>query len=340
MFGKPGTSFQDYQLIQTLAVGGMARIHLAKKKHSSQTVVLKLLHTYLVTEPNVLSMFFDEIRLLEQLHSPHIPRMLHATSLQPKQTLEDLVDACLQGDENAHPFIALEYVPGCDLAHLMKKCFKKGRGFPIPIAVDFALQLLKALHDLHNARTPDGRPLSLVHRDFSPPNILVGVTGKIKVTDFGISLHSCMARQTTGTDPKGKFSYIAPELQQGLSIDQRADLFSWGAIFWEMLMGQRLFLAATPEKTLLQVKEMPIPDLREQLPELPQALCVLIQKALLRDREQRYHNAEEIIVELESLRKQNHLISAESDISNFIKQNDGITYPPLPKYDDKNSSRR
>src|SRR5262249_39328199 len=144
---------------------------------------------------------------------------------------------------------------------------------------------LQYAHDLTDA---EGTLLGIVHRDMSPPNVLISKRGEIKIVDFGLAK---AAMQVEKTDPgvvKGKFSYLAPETAMGKEADPQADIFAVGIMLWEMLAGRRLFLGDSDYQTVKLVQQANIPSLRKLNSAVPDALEAVIMKALARDKAQRY----------------------------------------------------
>lgn len=264
-----------YTLGPLLDKGGVAEIYKATSLGDpTHQVAVKILRPLLSLDDQIQAMFEDEICVCLQLSHPHVVRSLH-------------------GETHTRPaYLVMEYIPGCNLSQFHTWLQQQDAPPPWELAYTISKAIVHALHYLHNARSQQDEPLHLIHRDLSPPNVLLGHNGDVKLTDFGIAIYQDMSRQTAGKDPKGRFSYIAPETLQGISIDQRADLFSWGIITWELLTGHRLFEASTPEETLKLLGDAPILPPRSFNASIPQAFEDIVMCALQRKREERYPTAQ------------------------------------------------
>lgn len=251
--------------------GGVAELYLATPTApQSPQVVIKILRPFMALDEDLAAMFRDEIVLFQTLDHPHVVRYL-------------------EGNTRSRPaYLVMEYVEGCNLARFHEWLQEQPAPPSWSIAATIAAGLIEGLHYLHEAKDQQGQGLGLIHRDLTPPNVLLGLNGAVKLTDFGISIYRNMSRSTQGKDPKGRFSYLAPEMLRGVAIDQRADIFSWGVIIWELLTGQRLFQSTNPEQTLQQVGSAPILPPSALQSDVPAALEAIVMKALTRDREQRY----------------------------------------------------
>jgi serine/threonine-protein kinase len=193
-----------------------------------------------------------------------------------------------------HTFAVLEYVEGTDLARLRDALLVRGERFTRADAVHIACELCKGLDHLHHIKDKNGRALGMVHRDVTPPNVLLGIDGAVKLCDFGL-LKADAAR--TRTEPgliKGKFSYLAPEVVNGKPADPRVDLFSVGILLWEMLAMRRLFHAKTDYDTVQLVAKAEIPPLAQHAADPDPVLEEIIRKALARDPDHRYRSAEDM----------------------------------------------
>src|SRR5262249_54462193 len=129
-------------------------------------------------------------------------------------------------------------------------------------------EICEALEHAHVSRGPDGKPMSLVHRDVSPSNVLVSRAGEVKLTDFGIAKRA-EQDATQGGAVRGKFAYISPEQARNEPLDPRSDVFSVGVLMWEMLGNRRLFSQLDDLSALRAVREASVPRLTEVDPKLP-----------------------------------------------------------------------
>lgn len=190
-------------------------------------------------------------------------------------------------------FIVMEYVEGTDLESIIESLGQRDAQLDPAEAAFIGLEVCKGLVHAHEQTNAEGEPLDIVHRDISPPNILVSRDGEVKITDFGLA----KARtQVDLTDPgvvKGKFGYLSPEAADGEEVDARTDLFAVGIILWEMLTGERLFLGENDYETLEQVRKTEIPTFEATgRIDVPESLAQIVYRALERQPNQRYQTAQ------------------------------------------------
>jgi serine/threonine protein kinase len=192
-------------------------------------------------------------------------------------------------------YIAMEYVNGRDLGATLRRARKKGLCLPVPHTVFIAIELLKGLEYAHQRQVMrGGRPvaLNIIHRDVSPPNILLSFQGEVKLTDFGIARASLKAMETVSGIVKGRFDYMSPEQAAGSKdLDQRSDLFSVGVVLYEMLTGHHPFRTDNEIGTIERVRTGKYTPVSQRNPEVPFTLETIVDRALQVDREDRYPSA-------------------------------------------------
>ncbi|MSQ00270.1 MAG: tetratricopeptide repeat protein [Myxococcales bacterium] len=274
-------SFGDYQLLERIAVGGMAEVYLARSfgvEGFEKRLVIKKIAPELAKNPRFVQMFVHEAKLSVALNHTNIVQVF------------DL------GKVGNDPYMAMEYIHGRDLTQTLRVLRRGGGRIDVGLAVYIAGKTLRGLGYAHSRTTPDGRPLQIVHRDVSPHNIVVSFEGAIKLVDFGIA--RLVGESLGNADPAqagrpggGKFAYMSPEQARGEPVDGRSDLFSLGVVLYEMLAGKRLFSNDDPDEKLRQVIDCVIPDLRPLHPDVPDELWALLQKALSKDPADRYQDA-------------------------------------------------
>ncbi len=172
---------------------------------------------------------------------------------------------------------------------------------PVPVAARLMIDLLSGLHAAHELHDAQGAPLHIVHRDVSPQNVLVGVDGVARITDFGIAKAEARATVTREGQVKGKMSYMAPEQVSSSNVTRRADIYAAGVVFWETLTGRRLFRADSDAETLNLVLHGVVPGPSAVAPDEPPEVDAIVRKALERDPEKRFATAEEFAEALENL---------------------------------------
>jgi eukaryotic-like serine/threonine-protein kinase len=279
-------SFGRYRILGILKDGGMGRLSLAVMtgvQDFRRIVVLKQILPHLAESDSVLKMFMNEARLAARLDHPSI---IHIFEL---------------GQHKKQYFMSMEYLPGEDLSRVVKKCWKKKKKLPVPVALTVARNVAEALHHAHEMVNDDGRPAGLVHRDVSPSNVVMTYYGATKLLDFGVAKATALqgANQTQVGTFKGKYGYASPEQVRGESIDARSDIFALGTVMWEMLALRRLFRRQSDAATIRAVEEAAVPSLCQLHPEIPEVLDRIVARALAREKEDRFQSAGEMADALE-----------------------------------------
>jgi serine/threonine protein kinase len=276
--------FDRYDLLKKLALGGMAEIYLAKQsglEGFEKVVVLKRILGHLAQDEEFVSMFLDEARIAAKLSHPNIVQIY------------DL------GKADGTHYIAMEYVSGRNVQHIIAKQQERGEPIPVEHACRVIAGVCDGLYYAHSRSDYDGTPLNIVHRDISPQNVLVSFAGGVKVVDFGIAKASTQLAQTRAGVLKGKYAYMSPEQVRGAKVDHRSDLFAVGLVFYEMLTGTRAFERDSSLKTLKAiVQEKPL-NPRELNPEVPMEVVKLLSKALEKNPDRRYRTAQEMQLAIE-----------------------------------------
>ncbi len=191
-------------------------------------------------------------------------------------------------------FIVMEYVDGANLKGIAESVKKQGKDFPVQAAAWVAHEICKGLSYAHELTDQNGMPMNLVHRDMSPPNVLVTKYGEVKIVDFGLAKASSQLEKSEPRIIKGKFSYLSPEAALGQEVDKRTDIFAVGIILWELLAGQRLFLGDTDFQTVKKVQVAAVPPISQINRKVPPELERIVKKALAKDMLARYGTAQEL----------------------------------------------
>ncbi len=272
---RDARDFGSYQLIAKLATGGMAEIFLARPSGpgNPEVMVLKRILPHLAEDEHFVTMFRDEADLAAQLIHKNVCHV-HAF-----------------GEYGGTWFIAMEYLHGVPLSRMMTRLSKAGKMLDVRIVAGIIVQACEGLHAAHEARGPDGALLNVVHRDVSPPNMMVCSDGSVKLLDFGIAkARGANSRTRTGT-VKGKNAYMSPEQILGKPLDRRSDVFALAIVMYEMLAIKRLFHRDSDFLTFKAITEEPIPEIRERRPDIPAGMRAALLQAMARDPNGRFDTA-------------------------------------------------
>ncbi|WP_426754447.1 serine/threonine protein kinase [Myxococcus sp. Y35] len=297
-------TFGRYELLRKLAVGGMGVVYLARQKGPvgfQKLLVVKRLLPHLSEDDEFIDMFLDEGRIAAHLNHPNIAQIY------------DL------GDVDGQYYIAMEYVHGEAVGPLGARAQQRGIAIPLGLKCRIIADAAAGLDAAHNARSPSGRRLALIHRDVSPQNVLVGFNGGVKLIDFGVAKASGKLSQTIVGTIKGKHAYMSPEQARGEPLDSRSDVFGLGTVFYELLTQQRLFKRETELATLKAVVGTKIVPPSEVVPEIPKALDAIVFKALARKRDERFSTAGELQLALEEFLLTEKLHATTAHLAAFMR---------------------
>ncbi len=285
----PVTRFARYDVVGRLAVGGMAEIYLARETIEGggfRHLALKVLRRQKRSQAD--DAYFEEMFLREgrtALQLVH-PSICHVHEF---------------GKWGGHYFIAMEWIDGVSLSHLLSTAKSDKQPVAPALAASIAAQVAAALDYAHHARDARGKRLRVVHRDVNPQNIMIRHDGVVKLLDFGVAEVAGAEGEDSRADTvKGKFGYIAPEYALQRPIDGRADVFALGVCLFEMLTGTRLYKRDTPRETVLAVINEAPPALRDVVANVPEALDSIVQRALAKKPDDRFRSAGAMQAALES----------------------------------------
>lgn len=295
---------QNYKPLYRLAAGGMAEVwvaHSVSVAGFKKKVAIKRILPGLLKDDRFVRMFLDEARL--SLHFNHANVV----------TVFDL------GKSDETYFIVMEYVEGTTLKQLLEYLQERGRRVPLALVLWILIETLKGLEYAHNLKDPEtDEPLHVVHRDISPPNLLISWNGEVKLTDFGLAKATTQLESTDAGVVKGKFSYLSPEAAHGQPVDGRTDVFAVGILAYEMLTMRRLFLGDTDYQTVEAIRAADVPSIRAQNPDVSEQLEKIIRKSLARELDQRYRNAAEFAEDLLEFLFANRLKVSARDLSDVL----------------------
>src|SRR5215471_16168255 len=288
-----GTRLGVYEVVGSLGVGGMGEVYRAQDTRLGRSIAMKVLPDAFAHDPDRVARFEREARVLASLNHPNIAALYGM----------EKIDGML--------LLAMELVEGQTLAELI------GRG-PVPIvdAVKIAHQIAEALESAHEK--------GIIHRDLKPANVKVGADGKVKVLDFGLAkamdsapsnvdavntpTMSVAARTFAGV-VLGTAAYMSPEQAKGASTDQRTDVFAFGCVLYEMLVGRRTFPGDTVTEAIASVLARE-PDLNALPPASSPRLLELLRRCLEKDPKRRWHAIGDVRVELDAIIADPHGVTA------------------------------
>ena len=241
-----------YELLAKIASGGMGTVYVGRLRGAagfSRLVAIKRAHPHLLEDANFSRMLIKEAELASAISHPNAVAVVDVESFEGELLL------------------VMDYVHGVPLSQLIQAFDPQEQPLPPAVAIRIVLDACAGLQACHDACDEDGQPLRLVHRDVSPQNVLVGVDGQGRLTDFGIAKSQLRDDKLTATGSvRGKTGYMAPEYVAEGKLDHRSDVFAAGVVLWEAIAGKRLFRGATDLETLKNLTETDAPLLSEAAP--------------------------------------------------------------------------
>ncbi len=276
-----------YRLTSRIATGGMAEVylgrHIDEQGNFGPIVAVKKLLPHLVKDTAIVRMFLNEARITAQIHHPNV------------------VGIHELGQVEGEPFIAMELLEGRTWADLRAKAAEEGKRVPLGISLRILAEACRGLDAAHRAVDETGQPLSLVHRDFTPDNIHVGVNGEVKVIDFGIAKTTPWGAGTEPGTLKGKFFYMSPEMILAKPVDHRADLFAAGVMLYEQLCGRRPFTGNSVDEVVIKIAEGKLVPPSRYDPSVPPGLEAVCLTALNKEPNNRFPSLQEFIAAMEAV---------------------------------------
>jgi serine/threonine-protein kinase len=273
-----------YKIVRTIAEGGMGVVYEAAQHGAGQfskTVAVKLIREEYSTIPEFQNNFIGEARLVADLIHTNIVQTYHL------------------GMIGGQYFMVMEYVNGVNLEQMIERHAALNRVIPVDLAAFIVSRIARGLAYAHAKHDREGRLLGIVHRDIGPKNIMIAYEGDVKLTDFGIAKALDLMYNEEGQVIAGKDEYLSPEQASYAVTDARADLFPLGIVLAELLLGRNIFRSQDRLESRQNILSLPIPKFATLRPEIDPKLEAIIQKALQRDRNDRYQSANEMLTALE-----------------------------------------
>ena len=293
-----------YQILCRIGRGGMGSVYLCRLSVEGgfrRLFALKLLRKHLLADSAAARRFLDEARLAGHIHHPNVVSVMDA------------------GLHATQPYLVMDYVEGGSLKDLLAA---HASSRPPQLILPIILDALAGLHSAHTLVGDDGMPLNIVHCDVSPENLLVGIDGVCRLTDFGVARHSTDQRDNDQIT-HGKPTYLAPEQIMSRPVDCRADVFAMGVVLYRALTGTRLFEGSNVEHTLQLVCKQRIEPPSTVGLKPPPCLDFVCMRALERDPDRRFSSAQEMMMELRRIALRENLLAATSEIAAWVRESVG-----------------
>lgn len=299
-------SFGRYEPVFRIASGGMAEVYGARAVGEAgfrRWVALKRMLPHLGDDPVFLKMFLDEGRIAANIVHPNVVSTLD-----------------LGRSDDGSAYLVMDLVIGSTLSAMFRSAGRRGARIPMAVALEVLAQAAAGLHAAHEATTPEGEPLRIVHRDVSPQNILVGANGRAQIMDFGVARAAMRESRTRTGEVKGKLAYFSPEQASADEIDRRSDVFSLATVGWEILAGRRLFHAENPLNILRKLTQAPILRLDEIDPSIPAAIADVIARGLERSLDARTASCADFAEGLRDAIRETQLFCSEADVGRAARE--------------------
>jgi eukaryotic-like serine/threonine-protein kinase len=295
-----------YTITERVDQGGMAEVFRGVAESLQgfkKSVAIKRILPNLTKNKKFVAMFLDEARL--SLHLQHA-NIVHVFDI---------------GLSDSTYFIVMEYVDGVNLKSLIEFHKKRSRRMAVAHVIYLMLEVCKGLAYAHEVEDPEnGQKLNIVHRDISPPNILISKMGEVKIVDFGLAKATSQIETTDPGVVKGKFSYLSPEAASGQDIDARADVFACGILLWEMLTGKRLFYGETDYQTVELVRQARVPSIQQFNSDVDPDLEAVVRRALARDPRDRFQHAADLQEALAQVLFSRGIKVTSRDIASMVRE--------------------
>ncbi|CAN5756060.1 hypothetical protein BH11MYX2_BH11MYX2_03070 [soil metagenome] len=291
-----------YRIVRRLSAGGMAEVFLANQigigGFEKPVALKRIQHKLLESRHLAIDMFLNEAKIAGRLTHPNIVQVLDV------------------GEVNGALYLAMEYVRGKDLRDIMKKLKGFSQNVPIGIACYVVREVAQALHHAYWSTDLNGSQLSVVHRDVSPHNVIIGYDGSVKLLDFGVAMSAVTEHAQAVV--VGKWMYMSPEHSGTSPLDHRSDLFSLGICLYLLVTGALPFQANDPKQVIAKIRAGQYRPPLDVAPDLPPALAQLIEAMLAPNPEERPQSGHQVAATLTEIARSYGIESSATQISDFI----------------------
>ena len=285
-----GQIVSHYKIIEKLGAGGMGIVYKAEDTKLKRTVALKFLPPELTRDEEAKKRFIHEAQAASTLEHTNICNIHEINETGDGQLF--IVMACYDGQS------LRDRIAGGNVG-----ASRPGATVPLPIddAINITLQIARGLQKAHAA--------GIVHRDIKPANIMITSDDVVKILDFGLAKLSGQTRLTRDGSTPGTVAYMSPEQLSGKEIDQRSDIWSLGIVLYEMVSGQLPFSGEYEQSVIYSILNDQPPPLQEQLPAIPSELLHIINRALEKDKNDRYQSIDDLLIDLKRLKRDSDKVS-------------------------------
>jgi eukaryotic-like serine/threonine-protein kinase len=273
-----------YEIVRKIYEGGMGVVYEAEQlgtRDFVKRVAIKVVRQNYTNQHQFVENFIGEAKLVADLIHTNIVQTYHL------------------GETRGVFFIAMELIRGVNLEQFTQQLADRRMILPKELAIFIVSRVARGLAYAHAKTDKDGKPLGIVHRDVSFKNIMIAFEGDVKLTDFGIAKARGFLVDNEGEIIAGKADYMSPEQANFQITDRRSDLFSAGVVLAHLLLGRNIFKGATTEESRQRMMKLPIPDFRTLDSRVDDRLNELLHRALARDLNRRFPNADEMLHDLE-----------------------------------------
>ena len=293
-----------YEIVSRIKQGGFGIVYYGFDRIFEKPIAIKAVEPSLLNDAKYVDLFLAEARNAAKLSHNNIVHIF------------DLVK-----DENGQYYIIMEFIEGYDLGRILRQCKKKKVTFPLDLSVYIIKEICKALEYAHNKRDLlTNKPMKLVHQDISPSNVMISVTGQVKLIDFGLARLRVQQKKSKDIVYSGKLPYMAPEQINGGVVDRRTDIFSLGTIFYELIIGERLIEVEDPNEALQKFKKFKINKTVLDEHDIPQLIQTVLIKMLQKNAEERYFGANGVYMDLiEFLMSNSHTVELSDELGAYIQ---------------------